>query len=131
MPGMNRFLPLVVVLTFITSIVYVADMRLCPRFFSWVAAMPHLDKVMHCLLMGSLAWVANIALRHHRFSLSSTRLLTGSCLAGIIVAAEEYSQQWFPARACDPWDFLADGIGITLAGLLSPGVAQASRHVSP
>ncbi len=131
MPGMNRFLPLVVVLTFITSIVYVADMRLCPRFFSWVAAMPHLDKVMHCLLMGSLAWVANIALRHHRFSLSSTRLLTGSCLIGIIVAAEEYSQQWFPARACDPWDFLADGIGITLAGLLSPGVAQASRHVSP
>ena len=126
MPRMTRFLPLVVVLTFITSIVYVADMRRCPGFFAWVAAMPHLDKVMHCLLMGSLAWVANIALRHHRFSLSSTRLLTGSCLAGIIVAAEEYSQQWFPARSCDPWDFLADGIGIMLAGWLSPSAIETA-----
>lgn len=65
MPHMNRFLPLIVVLSFIASIVYVADMRLCPGFFSWMVAMPHLDKVMHCLLMGSLALVANITLRHH------------------------------------------------------------------
>ena len=130
MPRMNRFLPLIVVLAFITGIVYVADMRLCPGFFSWVAAIPQLDKVMHCLLMGSLAWVANIALRHHRFSLGSTRFLTGSCCIGFIVAAEEYSQQWFPARSCDPWDLLADSIGITLAALLSPAVGPTGRQAT-
>lgn len=126
MPRMIRFLPLIVVLTFITSIVYVADMRLCPGFFSWVAAMPHLDKVMHCLLMGSLAWVANIALRHHRLAFGSTRILTGSCLILFVVAAEEYSQRWIPARSCDPRDFLADCIGITLAGLLSPSAIETA-----
>ena len=130
MPRMNRFLPLLVVLSFIASIVYVADMRLCPRFFSWVAAMPHLDKVMHCLLMGCLAWVANIAIKHHRLSLGSIRLLTGSCLIWVIVAAEEYSQQWFPARSCDPWDLLADSIGITLAALLSPAVGPTGRQAT-
>jgi VanZ family protein len=127
---MNRFLPLIVVLSFISSIVYVADMRLCPRLFSWVAAMPHLDKVMHCLLMGTLAWVANIALKHHRLSLGSTRLLTGSCLIWVIVSAEEYSQQWFPARSSDPWDLLADSIGIMLAGLLSPATGQTARQAA-
>ena len=128
---MNRFLPLIVMLTFIASIVYVADMRLCPGFFSWVAAMPHLDKVMHCILMGSLAWVANIALRHHRVFWGSTHVLTGSLIILVIVAAEEYSQRWFPARSCDPWDLLADAIGISWAGLLSPAVGQAARHAAP
>lgn len=131
MPRMNRFLPLAVVLTFITSVVYVADMRLCPVLFSWVAAMPHLDKIMHCLLMGTLAWVANIALRHHRLPLGSTRLLTGSCFILAIVAAEEYSQRWFPARSCDPWDLLADSIGIMVAGLLSPAAGATACRTAP
>jgi hypothetical protein len=78
--------------------------------------------------MGLLAWVTNIALNHHRLHLGSLRLLTGSIVISVIVAAEEYTQAWFPARTCDWRDLVADLLGITLASLLSPAAPQLRRE---
>ena len=124
---MTRWLPFLLMLTLVVTVVYAADTRLCPRFFHWVAAVPHLDKGLHFVLMGMLAWVANIALRHHRLRLGSFRLLTGSLAVFLIVAVEEYSQRWFPARSCDTWDLLADALGIGCASLLSPDVLHEKQ----
>lgn len=127
LPGMLRWLPFLLILSAVTTIVYVADMRLYPRLFSWVATVPHLDKALHFALMGLLAWVANIALRHHRLRVGPVRLLTGSLLILLAVAVEEYSQRWFPARSCDAWDFIADSLGIACASLLSPDVESEKQ----
>lgn len=117
---MTRWLPFILVFSAVTFIIYAADMRLHPRFFHWVATVPHLDKALHFALMGLLAWAANLALNHHRFRLGPLHLLTGSVVIAVIVAAEEISQAWFPARSCDWRDLVADLLGITLASLLSP-----------
>jgi VanZ family protein len=98
-----------------------------------MASIPHLDKVLHFALMGLLAWVANIALGHHRLRLGSLRVLTGSLVILLIVAAEEASQAWFPARSCDWRDLVADLLGIVCASLLSPrsGASLSSCAGSP
>lgn len=117
---MIRWLPFILIFSAVSCVIYAADMRLHPRFFRWMASIPHLDKVLHFALMGLLAWVTNIALGHHRFRLGSLRVLTGSLVILLIVAAEEASQAWFPARSCDWRDLVADLLGIVCASLLSP-----------
>ena len=83
---MIRWLPFILVFSAVSCVIYAADMRLHPRFFRWMASIPHLDKVLHFALMGLLAWVANIALGHHRLRLGSLRVLTGSLVILLIVA---------------------------------------------
>jgi len=125
---MLRRLPFIRIFSAVALIIYAADMRLHSKFFRWMASVPHLDKVLHFALMGLLAWVTNIALNHHRLHLGSLRLLTGSIVISVIVAAEEYTQAWFPARTCDWRDLVADLLGITLASLLSPAAPQLHRE---
>ena len=125
---MLRRLPFILIFSAVALIIYAADMRLHPKFFRWMASVPHLDKVLHFALMGLLAWVTNIALNHHCLHLGPVRLLTGSIVIAVIVAAEELSQAWFPARTCDWRDLVADLLGITLASLLSPAAPQLRRE---
>lgn len=117
---MPRWFPLLLVLSFVTFIVYVADTRVFPGFFRWVNAVPGLDKAGHFILTGMLAWCANLSLRHRRTGCGPLRPPMGSLIITVIVAAEEYSQQWFPARSCDWRDFAADCLGILCASFLSP-----------
>lgn len=124
---MPQRLPLLLILLFVSSAVFVADNGMFPRFFRWVASVPHLDKAGHFVLMGLLAWSANLAFRHHRLC---PGLLTGSLITAAVVFAEEFSQKWFPARSFDWRDLLADALGILCASMFSPK-AQSPRETSP
>jgi len=113
---MPRWLPLVITFIFIALVVYLADSRAIPGFFSWVDSIRGLDKLCHFTLMGGLAWCANYSLNYRR----SYSLLTGSLIIAVIVTLEEGSQYFISTRTCDWKDLLADYLGIFIAGRCIP-----------
>ncbi len=104
---------------FLVVIVALADLGRA----SWVFAASRLwswgDKPSHLLLMGLLAYFANMALRGRRLSLFGARPLLGSIVVLLLVLAEEASQVLVRGRSADPPDAACDIAGIYLIGWLA------------
>lgn len=85
-------------------------MRLALVFAGW-----GLDKLVHGMLFGVLAWLAAGSAR----ALALRRpALTVFLVAGLYAAALEAAQRWAPDRRADPFDLAADLVGLAL-GLLA------------
>ena len=90
------------------------------------------DKLLHAAAFGGLAFLVT---RAARFSMPSwslpKQLLVGAFGASALGALLEVCQAFVPYRSADPWDWVADTVGATLAiGVLlawwrfSPGRAH-------
>lgn len=110
----------IVVMVALVAIIIAADRGMMPewieRFYDW----PGGDKLGHLVLMGTAAFVVELALagRSHslRFGGRTAKLWLGSLGVGAAVIAEECSQLAFPSRTFS----LAD-LACSLAGVLAGG----------
>ena len=87
--------------------------------FRLVYALPGGDKTAHFLLMGSLAFLANMALRGSMWRYGRLALPLGGSAVAALVTLEEMSQFFIPTRTLSLGDLLADYAGILLLGGLA------------
>jgi hypothetical protein len=96
---------------------------------TFIAAVPHLDLLMHLLLIGGVAFFLDGALQQRP-------LYRGrGSLAGLAVIAvagfEEWAQRFSPRRSSTWEDFFADVIGVFLMVWLSRRVVAAHAAAAP
>jgi VanZ family protein len=100
----------------VVGIIILADRGALPGFITRLYAFPYGDKVGHFLLMGSVAFFANLALHARRIAVAKYPILLGSLCVAILVTLEEFSQLFFPARTFDLLDLTASLLGIIMLG---------------
>ena len=100
---------------FLVVIVVLVDSGRLPGFLGMVHAIPGGDKLGHCLLMGTLAFLVNASLGGARVGI----FLKGSLIVAVVVTLEEFSQLAIPQRTFSLWDLAFDYIGIVLGGWLA------------
>jgi VanZ family protein len=84
----------------------------------FVNSIPTLDKVLHFLMYGGMALLANAALsRRPRWSLIGA-IATGSIIVMIVSTIEEYSNTFTPCRSWSLSDLAANYLGIGCLGVL-------------
>lgn len=105
-----------VIVLFAGTLIVLADAGRCQALFYRVGQIPAGDKVAHCFLFGSMAFLANTALKGGRLRLGTLTLLKGSLFVLIPTVLEEFSQLFFRSRTFDLLDLLADGVGVFLGG---------------
>ncbi len=108
---------------FIVGIIFLADIGRLSWVTAVVAKCPGSDKVGHFLLIGTLAYLFNQALRGKKVG----PLLMGSLLVAIAITAEEFSQKWSPNRNFDYGDMAANLCGCIAADLLGRRCRKAGR----
>ncbi|MCW3173311.1 VanZ family protein [Shewanella subflava] len=106
-------------LGFIIWIIYLANTGASSVFFDLIKHIPYGDKVGHCLLFGTLTFLANLTLKFNTITLGRVSAYIGSCLVAVFVLVEEISQGFIPSRTLDGADLLADALGIALFSYFS------------
>ena len=104
--------------TLVVAVVVAADAGWLPNQLEWLHDLPFCDKVLHFVLFGLLALVANLALASYARWPLARAIVIGSILVLIVATAEEYSNQWFPRRDWSLGDLLANYLGVFALGLL-------------
>lgn len=87
--------------------------------FDWVKEHPGSDKVGHFVLLGSLAFALNLALRGRRQTIGRFRPNLGGLLVGVVITLEEISQIWISTRQFEWADLVANYAGIAFADWLA------------
>lgn len=100
---------------FIGYISYAASTGRALLFFELLERIPMGDKLVHVVLMGTLAFLLNLMLGGRTFSINGVPILLGSCIAVGFVTIEEFSQIYIPLRNFDWIDLIANYTGIILA----------------
>jgi VanZ family protein len=80
-----------------------------PRF-----DIPHLDKVVHGMLYGLLAYLFFAALRFGHTLRFSFCVVIGLLLASLYGVTDEIHQISTPGRSCDVMDWVADTLGASM-----------------
>lgn len=89
-----------------------ADLGKARWLFDWVEEHAGSDKVGHFVLIGTLAWTLNYALRGRLVPLGFVRVQLGGMIIAIAITIEEVSQIWIPGRQFDLDDLAANYAGI-------------------
>ena len=84
---------------------------------------PGADKVCHFLLMGTMAFLTNLALRGRKIQYANKTLYVGSLIVLILVTLEELSQIFVSSRSFDLIDLSFDILGIYFLGNLGGKIA--------
>lgn len=96
------------------GIIWAADVGRLRPVLDRIERVPYFDKVGHLVLVGTLAFLCNLAI-HPRPGTPWWRItLTTWVLLGLLTL-EEISQHYLPHRHCDAADWLADVAGLALA----------------
>jgi hypothetical protein len=109
---------------FLLAVIYAANRGLGPHLFGFIYTMPGGDKLGHFLLIGTLAFLANLSFGAPRVRLGSLSLLAPSVVVGSLVTLEEASQLLFPARTFSLTDLACDFAGILLFGRLAAWIVE-------
>ncbi|MEO0897851.1 MAG: VanZ family protein [Bacteroidota bacterium] len=100
-----------------------------------VKKIPFGDKIGHFLLMGTLSFFVNMALNLRSFHLWGRDILLGTSLLFLIFTLEELSQGFLPHRTLSVQDWIANTLGIVLAGMLAkrlyPRFTRSSSSYTP
>jgi hypothetical protein len=107
----------------IAVIIWLADTHRARPLFDWVESHHGSDKVGHFLIIGAMAFFANVALRGRRIGLFQL----GSVAVAVVFIAEEFTQKLIPWRSFDWGDIAADLAGIVVFDLLSRWVLRSRR----
>lgn len=84
----------------------------------FVQSIPYGDKLIHFILIGTLAYVVNFLMNFRRFSLWNRKWLLGTTLIFIIMTIEEFTQMFIPNRDFELLDLSANYLGIFTATLI-------------
>jgi VanZ family protein len=98
--------------------VLLADFGAMKSVLNALAVYPHLDKVAHFLMYGSLALVVNAALAMRPGWSLVRAIATGSIIVLIASTLDEYSNILVPQRGWSLADLAANCLGITCLGIL-------------
>jgi VanZ family protein len=101
---------------FLVAVVVGADEGKLRGLLALVDFVPGGDKAGHFVLMGTLAWLLNAALKRRRVVVWRRRVLLGSVITVLVVTFEEISQLHFATRHFDLLDLAADYAGILVFG---------------
>lgn len=74
------------------------------------------DKMLHFLLIGTLAMLLNLSMRLRTFGSTSILFQRGTVVMLLIATAEEFSQLLIPARDFEWLDLGSNYLGITILG---------------
>jgi polysaccharide biosynthesis protein VpsQ len=103
---------------FIAVIIILADTGNMPRFLIALYDFPAGDKAGHFVLFGILNFfLARAALALFPQSPLLRIIIKAGLILAVIVAAEEYSQNYFSHRSADWLDLAASYLGMIVAGL--------------
>ena len=120
--------PLLHVVSFtalVVILIAIADADVAPRVFHIVHLVPYGDKVAHAILFGTLAFLVE------RFAASrGWRVGPATVMLAVLVAAEETSQIWLPARAFTISDLVADFLGMAVGALVCWRLSRNRRVVT-
>ncbi len=121
MTGINRsYLGLSILYAlFLATLVTLANLGAASETLGIARSIRFGDKISHLILMGIFSYLVNTALNGRRTTLLGPPIQVGSLVVFVIVAAEEFSQGFFPRRTVNAVDLLADLIGIGLFGWLA------------
>jgi VanZ family protein len=111
----------------LVAIIVMADTHSLPRFITDIYNAPGGDKVGHFVLMGTMAFLANLALRARVVKIASLNILLGSLIVTTLVALEELSQNFFPGRTPALDDFTASLAGILVLGWLATKITKPNN----
>ena len=114
---------------FMFLIVTIANRGEGDRWWSFIHAIPYGDKLGHVGLMGALCLLCNLAFTPRRFRVLPAFITRVTFVLFALVTLEELSQAFIPARSCDPLDWLADLVGLTLGQLAATAIRK--NHHNP
>ena len=100
------------------GLVLIADLGLLNAVGHFVEQYPVLDKVIHFVMYGVLALLANAALAGRRGWSVARAVATSSVIVLIASTAEEFSNVFTMHRTCSWGDLAANYLGIVCLGIL-------------
>lgn len=103
----------------ILVVVILADLGKLPALLKMVWLIPYGDKAAHFLLLGGLAFLANLSWKNAVWTWKGVRFLKGTVVVATVVTLEEISQAFVPERTFSWGDLGADFVGIALATYLA------------
>ena len=104
--------------------VALANVGLIYKVFPFAKFIPGQDKTGHFILMGIMAFLANLSLRGRWVECCRVRLYLGSLIVLICVVTEESSQIFLATRGFDLGDLAADLLGILILGNIGGRMGQ-------
>ncbi|HPH94712.1 MAG TPA: hypothetical protein PKW33_09360 [Anaerolineaceae bacterium] len=113
---------LLLVIPAMIIMVILADRNALPGFILDLIDTPNMDKVLHFLLMGGLAFVLMLALPAH-WQIGGILILTA------VIGLEEISQSLFPERSSSLEDFAASTLGVLALGGLAIWLSRRSSRL--
>lgn len=117
--AIRRWLRFGAVLAVVFGAIFAADVGGATLLFDWVKEHPGSDKIGHFILLGSLSFSLNIALRGRRQPIGRWRPNLGGLAVGVIITLEEISQIWISTRQFEWADLVANYAGIACADWLA------------
>lgn len=124
---MYKWLAALFALIFV-SIIVMADRGTLPPIADLVRRTPGGDKIAHFLLIGLLAFLAEMATGVARFRILGLRIPAAGLIIATLVTAEEVSQLWFPNRTFSLLDLAADYAGILTAAAAAIWITNARSN---
>ena len=106
-------------LTLIISLIWIVDTGRGTAVLDMVHRIPLGDKMGHFFFMGTLSFLVNLSFKLRTFSVWGREVLLGTTLVLIVVTLEELSQGFVATRNLSFQDWVADFLGIVLAGRLA------------
>ncbi len=103
----------------ILIILLLANFGLLAPITSTLHFIPYSDKIVHFLLIGTLALVVNYAMQCAVWHFGQVPIFKGSVIIAVLVTLEEFSQYFQPNRTFDLADLAANYAGIIVFSLLS------------
>ncbi len=100
-------------------LVYSANRGQLPEVLSFYQVIPMGDKVGHFFLMGVFAFLATLVSGSRRIAAGGLAVPVGAAIVFLVVALEELSQIFVPARTFSWLDLTADVAGIAAFGWLA------------
>ncbi|MFT5912343.1 MAG: VanZ family protein [Paraglaciecola sp.] len=101
-------------LFFFASVIALANSQTAFSYevLTFLHNIPFGDKIMHFLLVGTLAVVLNLYFCHKKVTIFSKKVLLGSLITLIFITLEECSQYYIPNRNFEIMDMCCNYAGI-------------------
>lgn len=112
---------------FFVSIIVIANRGEGANWWPFIERLPMGDKIGHLGLVGALSLLFNFAFRLRQPAWLPQRFTLVSLVLFVLLTSEELSQAFIPSRTCDPFDWLADLLGIVCGQWLANRLAGRGR----
>ncbi len=116
---------------FFVSIIVIANRGEGANWWPFVERLPMGDKIGHLGLVGALSLLFNFAFRLRQPNWLPQRFTPVSLVLFVLLTSEELSQAFIPSRTCDPFDWLADLLGIACGQWLANRITKPAAPASP